>query len=144
MINVVICIKIVKTLTTFLCNNHIQKKRNNFFTVMSIVLITGGAGFLGQHIVKLLQEREQDSVKEIRILDLVPYENRLEHVKKIPVTTIIGDICNYNAIKDSFKNVETVFHCAAYISLAYPCETMELERVNVQGEIKISANIIII
>lgn len=36
----------------------------------------GGSGFLGQHIVKQLQERDDD-VKEIRIIDLKPYKNKL-------------------------------------------------------------------
>ena len=37
---------------------------------------SGGSGFLGQHIVKLLQENDP-KVREIRILDLKPYVNRL-------------------------------------------------------------------
>jgi nucleoside-diphosphate-sugar epimerase len=36
----------------------------------------GGSGFLGQHIVRLIEERDP-TVKEIRIVDLRPYENRL-------------------------------------------------------------------
>ncbi|XP_066995623.2 3 beta-hydroxysteroid dehydrogenase/Delta 5--_4-isomerase type 1 isoform X2 [Anabrus simplex] len=41
-----------------------------------VVLVTGGSGFLGQHIVKLLQEQDY-AVKEIRVLDLQPYVNKL-------------------------------------------------------------------
>lgn len=41
-----------------------------------IVLVTGGSGFLGQHIVYLLQTRAPH-VKEIRILDLHAYRNML-------------------------------------------------------------------
>lgn len=40
------------------------------------ILVTGGSGFLGQHIVKLLQERT-DYVKEIRVLDLKPFTKQL-------------------------------------------------------------------
>lgn len=36
----------------------------------------GGSGFLGQHIVKQLQENDDD-VKEIRIVDLQPYKKKL-------------------------------------------------------------------
>ena len=38
-----------------------------------VVVVTGGSGFLGQHIVQLLQERTL--VKEIRVFDLRNYEN---------------------------------------------------------------------
>lgn len=36
----------------------------------------GGSGFLGQHIIKHLQEKDDD-VKEIRVVDLKPYRNKL-------------------------------------------------------------------
>lgn len=41
-----------------------------------VVLVTGGSGFLGQHVVKHLQ-LYGDNVKEIRVLDKVPYEQKL-------------------------------------------------------------------
>ncbi len=41
-----------------------------------VILVTGGAGFVGQHVVKLLQERGQN-IKEIRVFDILPYEDRL-------------------------------------------------------------------
>nr|CAD7267518.1 unnamed protein product [Timema shepardi] len=37
-----------------------------------VVLVTGGSGFLGQHVIKHLHERDP-RVREIRILDLVPF-----------------------------------------------------------------------
>lgn len=43
-----------------------------------IVLITGGSGFLGQHIIKLLlQEKDNFGIKEIRSIDLKPYTNEI-------------------------------------------------------------------
>ena len=42
--------------------------------------LPGGSGFLGQHIVRLIEERDP-TVKEIRIVDLRPYENRLSKYK---------------------------------------------------------------
>lgn len=43
-----------------------------------IVLITGGSGFLGQHIIKLLlQEKDNLGIKEIRSIDLQPYTNAI-------------------------------------------------------------------
>lgn len=40
------------------------------------ILVTGGAGFLGQHIVKLLEENAKN-VEEIRIFDSRSYRNSL-------------------------------------------------------------------
>ena len=42
----------------------------------SIVLVTGGSGFVGQHVIGLLQKRASH-VTEIRNLDLNPFENTL-------------------------------------------------------------------
>lgn len=44
-----------------------------------VILVTGASGFLGQHVVKLLQEKDTQ-VKEIRCFDLKPYENKLGKV----------------------------------------------------------------
>ena len=41
-----------------------------------IILVTGGNGFLGQHVVKQLQENAQH-VREIRVLDLWPFTPKL-------------------------------------------------------------------
>ena len=41
-----------------------------------VILVTGGAGFLGQHIIQLLQERAAN-VDEIRVFDTRPYRNKL-------------------------------------------------------------------
>ena len=41
-----------------------------------VALVTGGSGFLGQHIVKLLHERAPQ-IKEIRIFDIKPYKQIL-------------------------------------------------------------------
>lgn len=38
--------------------------------------LSGGSGFLGQNLVKLLQECDP-LVKEIRVLDLKEYENKI-------------------------------------------------------------------
>ena len=43
-----------------------------------VVLVTGGNGFLGQHIVHLLQtQATPGEFCEIRVLDMVPYKNKM-------------------------------------------------------------------
>ena len=39
-------------------------------------MVIGGAGFLGQHVVKHLQERGR-AIKEVRVFDVRPYRNKL-------------------------------------------------------------------
>ena len=43
---------------------------------MEVILVTGGAGCLGQHIVRLLQEKSK-RIKEIRVFDIRSYANKL-------------------------------------------------------------------
>ncbi|XP_055607558.1 NADPH-dependent 3-keto-steroid reductase Hsd3b4 [Uranotaenia lowii] len=97
-----------------------------------IVLITGGAGFLGQHLIKTLQEHDT-KVREIRVLDLKPYENILGHIDTHPVVSILGDICQPEKIESAFQDVDCVFHMAAYINFDFPPNQKELQRVNVDG-----------
>lgn len=69
-----VCRTFQKQMTYILLHFFIQ----NQLCKMSkyVVLVTGGSGFLGQHVVKHLQ-LYGDSVKEIRVLDKVPYEQKL-------------------------------------------------------------------
>ena len=53
-------------------------------TRKEVILVTGGAGFLGQHIVRLLQERTTN-VNEIRVFDTRPYRNKLGKSHSIPL-----------------------------------------------------------
>ncbi len=41
------------------------------------VVVTGGNGFLGQHIIKLLHLHCEKELKEIRVFDIKPYKQQL-------------------------------------------------------------------
>ncbi|KNC23310.1 hypothetical protein FF38_10731, partial [Lucilia cuprina] len=99
-----------------------------------IVLVTGGSGFIGQHIIKqLLRDQNELNIKEIRTVDLVPYKNKISSDQKQNIRIFVGDICQPDEVADAFKGVDTVFHCAALVCLQYPPNYKELERVNVDG-----------
>ena len=74
---------------------------------MKKALVTGGCGFLGSSIVKLLLER---GVK-VRVLALP--EETTENIDGLSVELVRGDIMDPDACKGAVKGMDTVFHCAA-------------------------------
>ena len=80
---------------------------------MSLVLVTGGAGFIGSHTVDRLILEGFD----VRILDNL---QKPVHLKGKPdylnpkAEFIKGDVRNKDTLKSSLKDVEYVYHFAAY------------------------------
>ena len=54
----------------------LQDEKEELSMDQFIVLVTGGSGFLGQHVVKHLQ-MYGTNIKEVRVLDVVQYEQKL-------------------------------------------------------------------
>ncbi|KAG1673897.1 3 beta-hydroxysteroid dehydrogenase/Delta 5--_4-isomerase type 3 [Nymphon striatum] len=100
--------------------------------ISEVVLVTGSSGFLGQHIVKLLQERDNNCT-HIKLLDIKPYENKLGHSTEKPMEKIVADITDLNAISNAFKDVDCVFHAAADVSVGIASSKEWKEKVNVLG-----------
>ncbi|WP_179004923.1 dTDP-glucose 4,6-dehydratase [Winogradskyella forsetii] len=84
---------------------------------MKNILITGGAGFIGCHVVKLFVEKYPNY--HIINLDLLTYAGNLENLSAIEhsenYSFIKGDICDRSLIKEIFKKyaIEAVIHLAA-------------------------------
>ncbi len=72
------------------------------------VLVTGGAGFVGQNFVKTLLDRGC----KVRSLDLV--ESPIKH-KNLKV--LKGDIRDAVLIRKAVKGIDTIFHTAAVIEM---------------------------
>jgi UDP-glucose 4-epimerase len=91
---------------------------------MSISLVTGGAGFIGSHIVTALVERGD----KVRVLDnfCTGKRTNLAHVDG-KFELVEGDLIDRAAIKRALKDVKTVFHQAALASVprsvAQPLDT---------------------
>lgn len=77
-------------------------------------LVTGGAGFIGSHIVTALVERG-DSVRVLDNFDTGKREN-LAHVAG-QVELIDGSVTDPHAVAQAVKDVEVVFHQAALASV---------------------------
>ena len=75
------------------------------------ILVTGGAGFIGSHIVEHFQNRA-----EIRVLDNLRsgYEKNLA---PFPVEFIRGSILDEAVLEQAMTGVDYVFHLAAMISV---------------------------
>ena len=78
------------------------------------VVVTGGAGFIGSHIVEYLVNRG-DEVTVIDNLHTGKKENLQAVIDKI--NFIQTDIQDFDALKNVIKNTEGVFHEAALASV---------------------------
>ena len=74
------------------------------------IIVTGGAGFIGSHLVEKLLK----SKNEVIVIDNLS-TGRIENIKEFlpKIRYIKADISNYNKIEKYFKGVDKVFHLAA-------------------------------
>lgn len=99
------------------------------------VLVTGGAGFIGHHLVRALLDRGDDVV----VLDsyLTGLRERLDNVAD-QIDIVEGDIRHPPTVASSMAGADTVFHLAALPSvprsIADPVMTTE---INVQGTVTV-------
>ncbi|MDB4131793.1 dTDP-glucose 4,6-dehydratase [Flavobacteriaceae bacterium] len=81
------------------------------------ILVTGGAGFIGSHLVRFLVNKYPDY--HIINLDLLTYAGNLENLKDIEnnknYTFVKCDICDLKKVKTVFNeyNIDSVIHLAA-------------------------------
>lgn len=79
---------------------------------MQSVLVTGGAGFIGSHIVEYLLEH---GVKFVRILDNLSTGsmNNISHLKHSNLEFMWGDITNIDTCRKACSNITLICHQAA-------------------------------
>ena len=75
-----------------------------------LCLITGGAGFLGINLCRLLLARGF----AVRVLDIAPFD----YPERDAVDAILGDIRDRNAVRRAMAGAEFVVHCAAALPLS--------------------------
>lgn len=84
---------------------------------MSKILVTGGAGFVGSNLVKLLC----DSGHQVRVLDNFS-RGRREYLDGLDCEIFEGDIRFQETCLEAFKGVSKVVHLAAYGSVVESIE----------------------
>jgi UDP-glucose 4-epimerase len=93
------------------------------------ILVTGGSGFIGSHIVELYQDRAE----EIRVLDNLRtgYRHNLHGLRH---TFIEGSITDRGLVRQAVEDVDHIFHLAALVSVPESMEKPgECVDINVHG-----------
>jgi len=97
------------------------------------ILVTGGAGFIGSHIVDFLM-RNGASVRVLDDLSNGDMSNIAQWVNKREFELIVGDIRNRNDVAKSLRDVSLVFHQASKVSVPFSIDNPHLVTdVNVMG-----------
>jgi len=101
------------------------------------VLVTGGAGFIGSHLV----ERLLDEGHEVNVLDNLrsgDMENLNNCVDNPAFHFIEGDLRNEDEVREAVEGMDAVFHEAAITSVPFSVENPELtEEVNFHGTVNL-------
>src|SRR5258708_16930181 len=77
---------------------------------MTVCLVTGGAGFIGSHVVEALLARGES----VRVFDnfTTGSKTNLDSVQE-EIEVIVGDVTDSVAVRKAMQGVELVFHLAA-------------------------------
>ncbi len=104
---------------------------------MSLFLITGGAGFIGSHLVTAILERGD----EVRVLDNFSTGKR-EHLKLFNgrARVVEGDVRDRAVVEQLMEDVDYVLHLAAVVSVPQSMRDPALtNEVNVNGTLNVLA-----
>jgi UDP-glucose 4-epimerase len=99
------------------------------------IVVTGGAGFIGSHLV----ERLLTLGAEVTIIDNFLFGSKIEHLRGRRALTIIeGDIKDTGAVSQALNAKDIIFHLAACVGVEetqkIPFEVLEIE---IQGTLNV-------
>lgn len=92
--------------------------------------VTGGTGFIGQHLIRKLQERGYE------ITALARSEASAAQLEAMGVNVALGDITDMNSMRDTMADSDIVYHLAAWYKIGSP-DWMSAETINVGGTRKV-------
>ena len=103
----------------------------------SRILVTGGAGFVGSHLV----DRLLGDGHEVKVIDDLSYgfmENLVQHKNNKDLHFVKGDIRNLEDVKEAVKDVDAVFHEAGLVGIVVSVKNPVLtHEVNVTGTLNL-------
>ena len=95
------------------------------------VLVTGGAGFIGSHLVKALL-RAGHFVRVLDNFSTGSMDNIVDVARDVEI--VVGDVRDYSVVEKCVRGVDVVIHLAALIDVAESIERPDLYfEVNVIG-----------
>lgn len=98
------------------------------------ILVTGSGGFIGSHLTERLVQAGYDVRAFIRYnsqsrwgwLEESPYKDQTE--------VYMGDIRDYDSVRDAVRGVNTIFHLAALIGIPYSYKSpLAYIKTNIEG-----------
>ena len=99
----------------------------------STIMVTGGAGHIGSHIV---DELLKEGVKKIVIYDNLSEgrESNLEHIKeKEKLVLFRDDVRDYGDVEEAMKDCDYVFHVASVLLLEAKAKPRKAIDINIIG-----------
>jgi len=102
---------------------------------MTLNLVTGGAGFIGSHLVEALLARGDavrvlDNLSTGRLENLAAVQHQLEFIE--------GDIRDETVVAQAVRGVDTIFHLAALVSVPESMQKpRQAEEINALGTLKL-------
>jgi UDP-glucose 4-epimerase len=102
---------------------------------VSICLVTGGAGFIGSHLVEALLARG-DTVRVLDNLSSGHLENLSHVIDRIDF--IEGNICDVATVQQATTDIDFIFHLAAMVSVPKSIvEPTQAELINSMGTLNV-------
>ena len=108
-----------------------------------MILVTGGTGLVGAHLLLHLLENGEEKIRAIyrKSKQIEKTKSLFELYKKSDLFSKIGwiqaDILDVPSLENAFEEVDYVYHCAGLISFN-PDDENQLRKVNIEG----TANIV--
>jgi nucleoside-diphosphate-sugar epimerase len=100
------------------------------------ILVTGGAGFIGSHLVEELLKRNY-FVKILDNFSTGKLEN-LAHLDQNKIQIIKGDVSHFEEIFEAAQNVEAIYHEAALVSVPLSIQNPQLNfQINSLGSFNV-------